>query len=509
MNKFSELIIKINSFSIDAHWEYKLAKFAKDTQTLLAQADEFDIKDEELFNQFESFINAYRELIATLGISSDNLSTESFEEAAQLIDTLKTRYDRIIKNPYLNAGSEEDFDPGTFTQFLNDVAQDAENKLKSMAGEDIDISEMRAAQYAREFNTIDEEYKGTKEDAWSAERVQRALEARRNWFRNLMLKKKLNINDPDYQKYIESRRQSYQSIISDPERKEAYREKARSRQTKFRKKLDTRKKEIYQLLERTRDSKKIQELQNELQSIDTTIARRQEKGKQIAQKVTEIKSKTNSLESAIVILNQNISNVKMGIKKEITKHLLNQEFKFKPYIDKINQAAADNNSALLEEYKKELQKILNAEAENDPSLLAYKEQSIKYSNFLNQLKIISKLGWMNPEISLEEIRPHLEQIKNEGELLLKQNDLIDGKDRFNSHKATIRHIIDKIINKRLGLSEMRTAMNKKDRIKALKQIIAESIKEKLTDSNQADNKDYGHKIFEELLNNLYIKELDD
>ena len=429
MNKFSELIIKINSFSIDAHWEYKLAKFAKDTQTLLAQADEFDIKDEELFNQFESFINAYRELIATLGISSDNLSTESFEEAAQLIDTLKTRYDRIIKNPYLNAGSdegyEEDFDPGTFTQFLNDVAQDAENKLKSMAGEDIDISEMRAAQYAREFNTIDEEYKGTKEDAWSAERVQRALEARRNWFRNLMLKKKLNINDPDYQKYIESRRQSYQLIVSDPERRENYRQKAKARQAKFRKKLDMRKKEIIQLLSKTRDSKKIQELQKELQSIEESFAHKKEEEKQKAVKVKQIKEAKDLL-GLTVHLQQKIASLKSEVVKSI-KDRAKVDPIFVPYKkaveaakNNLNQDPSPTNQAALENAIKQEADALKKYLDNHPKAIEVRAEIERLYAYRDKCKQLNELGWLSNETVPEETKPYLHEFIAEGESLISE-----------------------------------------------------------------------------------------
>ena len=445
MNKFSELIIKINSFSVDAHWEYQLTKFAKDTQQLLSQADEFDIKDEELFNQFESFINAYRELISTLGVNSNNLSTESFEEAAQLIDTLKTRYDRIIRNPYLNAtgeeGYEEDFDPGTFTQFLNDVAQDAENKLKSTAGEDIDISEMRAAQYAREFNAIDEEYKGTKEDAWSAERVRRALEARRNWFRNLMLKKKLNINDPDYQKYIESRRQSYQLIVNDPERKETYRQKARARQTKFRKKLDARKKEIMNLLSKTRDPKKIGELQKELQSIEDTFAHKKEEGKQKAVKIKQIKESKDLL-GLTVHLQQKIASLKSEVVKSIKDKAKGDPF-FVPYKkaveaakNTLDQDANPSNQAALEDAIRKEADALKNYLDNHPKVLEVRAEIEKLYAYRDKCKQLNDLGWLSSEAIPEETKPYLYEFIKEG------MNLISEFSKYRGIVATLTEIIN-------------------------------------------------------------------
>lgn len=520
MIKFAQLLTTIDNFSKDAHWDYQLAKFAKETADLLSEADEFDIKDEELFNQFESFIDTYRELIGTLGINSSSLSTESFEDAAQLIDTLKTRYDRIMTNPYLNAkgdeGYAEEFDPGTFTNFLSEVAQDAENKLKTAAGEDIDISEVRAAQYAREFNAIDEEYKGTKEDAWSAERVKNALEARKRWFQNLMFKKKLNINDPDYQKYIETRRRNYREMVesfqANPEKKEYYLEKARQRFTKFYNKLDVKKKEITHLLQKTRDPKKIAELTAELQLIEAAFAQRDERLKKEWQKKKSIQE-SGTLDGEISKLSSNMANVKMGIKKDITQALASQEGStFKPYIDRINAAAQSGDANLVASAKKDLQKALNAAAEAHPELMAYKEHGAKYSNFINQLKTISKLQWMSPEVDIEQVRPHLEQMRDEGERLLAQRDLISGKDRFLSHKYTIKSIVNLLNNRLYESAGITTAMNRKNRLKILKKIEAEANKEESdcnnSDQNNLSSENYGHQVFEELLNNLYIEELD-
>lgn len=238
MAKVFHLLKLAESFYKKALWSYfvtqSLAKTAADD--LLSEAEKYDIKDEELFNQFEAFMSAYKELLDALRIDPSNLTSEGMEDAAQLIDTLNTRYERIINNAYLNVSTEgydEDFDPGEFSAFIQKVVRDAEHKLRTIAGEDVNISEMRAAQYANQFNQLEEGAVDGKKEEWSAHKINKVLEARRNWFNKLMFVKKLGKSHPEYaryEKYITMRRDNYQNIMDDPQRKTLYRDKSRERQ---------------------------------------------------------------------------------------------------------------------------------------------------------------------------------------------------------------------------------------------------------------------------------------
>lgn len=427
MIKLAELLTVIEKFSKDAHWDYRLVKQAKNSQELIAGAEDYDIKDEELFNQFESFMNAYKELVSTLSISPGNFRPESLEDAAELIDTLKKRYDRIINNPYLNAGEEEgyeeEFDPGSFTKFLSDVAQDAEDKLKAAAGEDVDISEMRAAQYAKEFNQIQEEQTGTKQDAWSARRIQQALDARKRWFEDLMNRKKLNINDPRYQNYIEGRKRIYQYIVSDPERKTAYREKSRQRQAKFSKKLELRKNELLQLISRTEDPKKINEYQTELQDIEARLVKRKEKGKDVAKKIRE-KKESGKLDGLIVHLGQKLASFKKDA-KVVLKNMAKKDPFFVPYKDAVRNAKQNldndnspNNQAALETAIKREDEALQNYLLNHATTLKIVEDLKVIYNYRDQLIELAKTGWVNQDFIPEEAKPHLQPFIEAGEQLI-------------------------------------------------------------------------------------------
>lgn len=451
MIKVSEIVTIVNAFFRDAHWNYQFVKIAKDVQELLAQAEDFDIKDEELYNQFESFMNAYKELSKILSVSADSLDPETFEDAGQLIDTLNKRYERIMNNPYLNLdeGWDEDFDPGTFSQFLSDVAQDAENKLKAIAGEDVDISEMRAAQYANQFNMQNFEQSGAEGDAnlrWTGDKVQQGLEAKKRYFENLMTLKKLNINHPQYQNYIQVRRRNYQAIISDPARKADYRTKARERQAKYVKKFTVRKKEIEKLLNTPLPAGRKKELEEELnlinKQLENILISRNKSDKKKREKI-----ESETFDGLAARLVTSIANVKMGIKKTITAKLKSNEgTAFKPYLDQIAIAKNNNDEAGVLAATKALQKALNAAAESDESLVNYVKSSSRYSQLKEMLDVVHAQGWMDPATSLEEVRPHLESVLEEGKKLLTDGNLAVA---FKSPNKTLVEILA-LIEKRLS-----------------------------------------------------------
>lgn len=465
MIKVAELLVIVDAFSKDAHWNFNFVKNAKDVQSLLSQSEDFDIKDEELYNQFESFMNAYKELNDILSVTPENLNEESFEDAGQLIDTLNKRYDRIMKNPYLNLdeGWDEDFDPGTFSQFLSDVAQDAENKLKAIAGEDVDISEMRAAQYANQFNAQNFEQSGAEGDTnlrWTGNKIQQALEAKKKYFENLMVLKKLNINHPQYQSYIQSRRRSYQAIMSDPDKKAAYREAAKDRQAKFMKKFTVRKAEIEKLLSANLPASRKKELEEELAVINSQLdkvksLRQKSDKKKMEKNLSKRKNETSDdLEKLSTTLMTSIANVKMGIKKNITAKLKAQEgTEFKPYLDKIAAARNANDEKGVLEATKELQKALNKAAESDASLVNYTRSSAKYAQLKQMLDVVYNQGWMDPSTPIDEVRPHLESVLEECQKLL--NDLSLSV-TFKSPNKTLVHIVN-LIEQRLNAPELRTS----------------------------------------------------
>lgn len=431
MNKLTKLFNRIEKFSIDAQFEYQMVKLAASVQDVLAKAEDFDIKDEDLFNQFETFMGGYKELMNTLTVDSANLDPDSFEDAGELLTTLQSRLERIIRNPYFNMseneGWDEDFDPGDLIQFIVDVYKDAEAKLKSFAGEDFEISDMKAAQLAKEFNQqgID---KGDKNITWTGDKVQQNLEAKKRWFENLMALKKLNINHPQYQSYIESRRRIYQDIMSDPERKSLYRSKAKDRQNKYLEKfkdpafLRDRKKKILHLLKNETSVEKTHQLEQELLEIDRQIQshqhflRRHNKEKETATKVRNIKESGN-LEGLLTHLQQRIATQKIVVKQTITDKLVkNKDAMFATHLNAIEKARAANDTAALTTATKELSKAMSTYADQQSEVKVYVEHSLKFKEFRDQIKSLNKLGWLDAGVP-EEAKPALQGLIDHGNSL--------------------------------------------------------------------------------------------
>lgn len=445
--KLSQLYIKKALFPHLLN-KYTITKIAE--TNLLEESERFDIKDEELFNQFESFMDAYKELLESLQIDPNNLESENLSDSAELIDTLNTRYSRIMNNPYLNMdseeGYEEDFNPGELTSFIQKVVSDAEDKLKSIAGEDIDIGELRAAQFAKEFNELQEKHEEGKKEEWSAKKVQQALENRKKYVSELIFIKKVGKSHPNYyryEKYIESRKNSYLSIMQDPARKESYRMKSKERQAKFQKKLKARKEELILLITQTTDPNKVKPLQEELNKIENELKKKFDAYQN--KKTIPIKEQRDKRDFAglLISFQQNLPSIKKEIKKPIIKKLLDQEYtKFQIYLDKIASAKNIGNTELLNMAIKELQKAGSAEAEQDPTVQSYIQNASFYYNYLEFLKNINKSDVMNSSSPLDDlIKQGLVDAINAGEALINNP---GNKRVFRSTNNIIKELLEKI-----------------------------------------------------------------
>jgi hypothetical protein len=428
MNKLAQLFNRIENFSVDAHFEYQMVKLAAGADDILAKYENFDIKDEDLFNQFETFMSGYKDLMSTLKVDSEHLDPDSFEDAGELLTTLEKRLERIVKNPYFSMteaeGWDEEFDPADLLEFAVQVYDDAANKLKSFAGEDFEISDMKAAQLAREFNQqgID---KGDKNITWTGDKVRQNIEAKKRWFENLMALKKLNINHPQYQAYITSRRKIYQDIMADPTRKALYREKAKERQNKYLDQfkdgsaLKARRETILKLLKRETSVERTHQLEQELLTIEQQLQnhkkflRRQDKEKNVATKIRTVKESGN-LEGLLTHLQQRIATQKIVVKQTITDKLLaNKDAMFSQQLDAVEKAKIANDTAALTVATKELAKAMNAYAEQQNEVKVYVDHSLRFKSFRDQIKELNKLGWLDAGVP-QEAKPALQSLIDTG-----------------------------------------------------------------------------------------------
>lgn len=457
MIKIAELAIIADDFVKTATWDYQIIKSAKESMDLLAKSEDFDIRNEELFNQFESFMNAYRELVKVLGVNPEALDPENFEDAGQLVETLQIRFERIMTNPYLNNDEEwdEDFNPGDLALFLENVVKDAENKIKLVVGEDIDISEMRANQYAAQFN---EENFGSpmenKQNEWSAEKIQNAIESRKKSYEQAKLDRKL---DPEkFEAFVRARKAKYQAFMDElkknPEKLKEHRDNLKDRQAKFQNKLKNRIKELEKEMAKALGPTRKAEIQAEIDVIkgqadrNKAVRSKHDKKKMTTQLSKRERAESSDLDKLVATLGTSISNVKMGIKKSITEKLKNssEHPMFKPYLDKI--AAAHNAGNKEEEMAaaKELQKVLNEVGNSDESLVKYNAASEAYMQYRDNVKLAIKQGWLDPE-QIEQIKPHLLSLIEQGKDILAKQDV-----RFKSPNGIVASIVKVLEDKISG-----------------------------------------------------------
>lgn len=414
--KINKLIRKVDSFCLKALGSFLLIRRAapggfhmpdddievSESGDISSRAEQFDIKNEDLFNQFEVFMASYNELVEALQIDPEHLDHESFENAGQLIDTLNKRYERIMSNPYLNMGEnyEEDFNPGDFTNFIQSVVTDAENKLKSVANEDLDIDEMRAAQYAQEFNDNKNIDRGDQNITWTGNKVQQNLEARKEWFKKLMFIKKVGKSHPEYEryeKYIQTRRDGFKNFLdnlrqNNPAGFRAYQDKMNERVRK---------------------------------SYHKNIDKQKEKGKAKAIKIRDIKQSA-TLEGYITHLKQKLATQKSEAVKSIKAKAAKDPL-FAPYKSAVAAAKTAMDASPSPTTQKALEDAIRAEAEalknyldNHPVVTKVKEDLAQLYAFRDKAKMVSDQGWVTDEGIPNEVKPHLYQLLVEGEELVQQ-----------------------------------------------------------------------------------------
>lgn len=399
MFKLSSLINKIENFYNSALSSYHQAKFAQQggyympddeeenntswsaqptDNSLLGKADQYDISNQTLFDQFESFVDTYREIIADMGMTPEALDPETFEDVAQKSIALRNRADRIINNPYLNKKvtdddweENEDFNPVEFTKLIMDMLVDVDNRMKNIAGEDVSADELRSAQYAREFNAIQEDHVGTKEDKYTAERIAAARLARKNWYTNFM--KNVAAKIPEavarYTAILEARRRYYRQQmdkLQDPANKaeyEKYLRKLKERQIKFVNKLATREKEIEERLKATTNPTTRKELEEELAKIRGQIIKRKTT-KQKHDAGRTILKQSGTLAGYNKYYSDAMASLKSDTLKLVVSKLESEDPFYEPYKSKIAAAVRSGDKDLVKKAQLELATIMKNRIKN-------------------------------------------------------------------------------------------------------------------------------------------------
>jgi len=391
LDKIAQLCTIITNFSADAHWDYQIVRFAATQQELLAKAEQYDIRDEELFEQFETFLSGYKELVEALKISIESLSEEGMQNLGDLVNTLETRYERIQSNEYLNVspeqGFDEEFDPVKFRELLANMVEDANDRFQSAVG-DIDVSALKKLEIAKDLNqdAID---RGDTKLHFTGDKIEQLLRARSKYLDQIKWLRKFAKNSPEYQRLIETSRHNYRMIMEDPVRREEYRIKSRSRQKSW-----------YGRTEKERGTE--DPTAREEKRMSVVIER--------AKKLREEKAQS-TLSSYIIHLTQRLASLKSDKQKSIKK---NPPAELQPIIDATNAAkqlmraspSHSNKSALEAAIKKEDQAIRN-------HYKSFFTELINLYALRDKLKQLDETGWLElPAIPIE-VRAPLNELRTE------------------------------------------------------------------------------------------------
>jgi len=104
------------------------------------------------------------------------------------------------------------------------------------------------------------------------------------------------------------------------------------------------------------------------------------------------KNKFTALELSGLVnqMKESISNIKMGIKKNVTAKLRNEGLKYKKYLEAINIARSSQDINLEKDAVKDLMRALNNDAESDPQIINFVTYSNQFTDYIKALQILIK-----------------------------------------------------------------------------------------------------------------------
>ncbi len=248
--------------------------------------NDIDIKDENLFKQFSQFMESYHEVMDLLSIDPDQLMPNTFQDAAEIINTLKTRYQRLITNPYLDNENEysEEFSPGEFTKFIQQKIDETEDRFASLTDGEVTVDEVAAQQLAEQFNqsTPDQPAGGVpgihimenQGMRMTGDRVKQLIDIKKTYFQKLMLAKKLDTSHPErqrYQQYIDRRKKWFKAMKLDPVKREKWLNNHRKNSNQWKKNLVIRRNYLEEAIKNTNNPAKKSEFTKELTKIKSSL----------------------------------------------------------------------------------------------------------------------------------------------------------------------------------------------------------------------------------------------
>jgi hypothetical protein len=425
MNKYAQLLDNIDKYSEAAHRQYSFIKTAADSAELLAKADSYDIRDEQLFEQFEKFVEYYGKIINKIeSIPADKREALKFDDSDDNLSDLYTEaftkyFQKLINNPYLDmekTGWDEDFDPGEFTNLIIEMGKDAHQKIAKVLGDDfIEEAEMNLQ---KEFVAKEDQRDGNLR--WTGDKGQQAQEAYQRRKEELAFAKKQNPDDPRLIAMKQARTRYYLNLKNDPERLDHSRNKTRERGKRHREKhkdVTESRKALRTLKNLVTDPTEKRQIEESLQqSLHPVI----EKGKQKATKVRE-KKESGTLPGLITTLRHAINTAKSTAKQRLTDKIMSEVqanngqvlAQFQHFKDQYKEAFIRDDKQAMVQVIHALRESLNAYADSDSGIIEVSSKLNPIKEWKDKLGVVITNKWLEPEhLSLS--RDSIIDLVNEG-----------------------------------------------------------------------------------------------
>lgn len=439
--------------------ESELSYNAKDPQSILAAAESlsYDIINENLLTQFDLLVNSYRSFLNSLSVSPNDLdedaqgkAEQSAQETGEIAATLNSRYERLMNNGYLNLSPddprwEESFPGFKVMELAQAMFKSAEDLFRSRAGDDsIGIQDIGILNIQNEVKALTGDLQEDAENKRRNNVLGKYKEYQKEYFRKLMEAAKFGETHKQWQAYqnrLESKRNEFAAIKSDPERYKKYRVEATKRQSKH-SNFDKRLSEAELELSRTRDPEERMQLESLIQKIKKSKDRFHTKNVDIAARI-KAKKESKELDGLIIHLSQKLASLKNDTAK-VVKNKLKKDPKLQPYKDAINAAekaasmdpSPANQKALENAKRQEYDFVVNY-LNNHETVNKVKEDIAMIYPFRDECKKIDESGLLNNDHIDPNLLPIILQLITYGEKV-NQNYA----QKYKGISATIREILD-------------------------------------------------------------------
>lgn len=170
-------------------------------------------------------------------------------------------------------------------------------------------------------------------------------------------------------------------------------------------------------------------LEKMLAKIDEAAQKKRPIKEQRVEEATKIRSlkEAKQLKGLAITLGQKIATQQIVVQQKITDKVhadikAGQESRYKSYLDQIAAAKETNNEEAIKATVKELQKVINADAKNNPTVKAYQEAKLPFIQFRDVVNSIAASNVLETGEPLDDhIKNQMQTVIGMGKMLIDQH----------------------------------------------------------------------------------------